>query len=278
MALICIVPAFFVLGGFQKAPQESSEISGKAAVTIDLPIIMYHNILKSRTGKYVVSPKQLEADFIALNEKGYTTVFMSQVIDWVDGKGTLPEKPVVITFDDGHYNNLHYGLEIAKKHNIKFMINPVTSFSKFTTDTGDHSNPNYSHITWEQMKQAVESGHIEFGNHTHAMHKFTPRFGVEQVSGESFEDYANVFKKDINRAQELLTSSGVPEPKTFAYPFGKYSRQSRELLVDMGFRALLTCNEKNNKIVQGDPTTLHSLGRYNRAGGISTEKLLKKIS
>jgi len=260
---------FFFLSGFGFSSPEPE--------TIDLPIIMYHNILKSRTGKYVVSPTQLEKDFIALKAAGYETVFLSDVINWVDGKGELPPKPIVITFDDGHYNNIHYGLEIAKKHGIKFMINPVTSFSKFTTDNGDHSNPNYSHITWEQMKSAVQSGHVEIGNHTHAMHKFKPRFGVMQVSGETTEDYTKKLIDDINLAQDLIQSSGCPRPTTFAYPFGKYTRDSRELLLGMGFRALLTCTEKNNTIVRGKPESLHSLGRYNRDGAYTSEELLKKI-
>jgi len=245
--------------------------------TIRLPIIMYHNVLKSKTGKYIVTPEQLEEDFIALNAAGYTTVFMSQVIDWMDGRGSLPLKPVVITFDDGHYNNIHYGLGLAKKHNIKFMINPVTSFSKFSVTSGDHSNPNYSHITWEQMKMAADSGHVEFGNHTHNMHKFRPRYGVMQLKGEIVEDYSDNLRRDILESQHLIEASGVPIPRTFAYPFGKYSRQSREILLDLGFRALLTCNEKVSKITRGEPESLHSLGRYNRSGNYSTEAFLKKI-
>ena len=248
------------------------------APTVVVPIVMYHNVLKSKTGKYVVSPAQLEADFIAYKDAGYTAVFLSEIIAWVDGQGSLPQKPIVITFDDGHYNNIHYGLEIAKKYDMKFMINPVTSFSKFTTDSGDHSNPNYSHITWEQMRMAHESGLVEFGNHTHNMHKFKPRYGIAQMSNESMEDYTDAFLRDISESQRLFEQSGVPAPRTFAYPFGKYSKESRALLVDMGFRALLTCNEWTNTITQGKPDKLHNLGRFNRDGSYSTQRFLEKIS
>jgi len=244
---------------------------------IKLPIVMYHNVLNSRKGKYVVSEKQLESDFKAFLDAGFTPVFMSEVIAWVDGYGTLPNKPLVITFDDGHYNNIHYALPIAKRIGVKFMICPVTSFSKFTVETGDHSNPNYSHITWEQMKESHKSGFVEYGNHTHNMHKFKPRFGIMRMSSECDLTYTTSLREDIEKSQEHFKQSGVPVPRTFAYPFGKYCKKSREVLVDMGFRALLTCDEWINTVKKGEPASLHKLGRFNRDGSMSSEELIRKI-
>ena len=257
------------------ASQEPEFLSDNALI---LPILMYHKVLKSKKGKYTIHPDQLEKDFIAIKEAGFETVFMSEVIDWVDDKGTLPNKPIVITFDDGQYNNLFYGLEIARRHNMKIVLNPVTSFSKFSTDSGDHSNPNYSHMTWTQMKEAVDTGLVEFGNHTHNMHKFKPRFGVTKKSGESMEEYTKVLKKDIQTAQDLMTQAGVPTPTSFAYPFGKYSKESKSILLDMGFRALLTCNEGVNTLKKGDETTLHSLRRHNRDGWMTTDEVICVMS
>jgi len=239
---------------------------------------MYHNILNSRKGKYVVSEAQLDADYTAIKEAGFTPVFMSEVIAWVDGTGTLPKKPIVITFDDGHYNNLHYGLPIAQKHGFKYMINPVTGFSKFTVESGDHSNPNYSHITWTQMKEATESGLVEFGNHTHKMHKFKPRFGIMKMGGECEQTYQTTLTQDITESQGHFTNAGVTTPKTFAYPFGKYSSSSRQILLDLGFRALLTCDQWINTIRKDDPTSLHKLGRYNRDGNLTTAQILDKLN
>jgi len=269
MMMCMVLATLYIIDNEPKSARGAVE-----GVEVNLPIIMYHNILNSKTGKYVVSEAQLESDFIALLERGFTPVFLSQVIDWVDGIGTLPKKPIVITFDDGHYNNLHYALPLAKKHNIKFMINPVTSFSAFTERMNDHSKPSYSHITFKQMKEAQDTGHIEFGNHTHAMHKFKPRFGIMPVSGECSYEYSKKLKSDIQKAQKLLTDSGVNKPKTFAYPFGKFSRDSRNMLLDLGFRALLTCTEKTNTIKKGEPKTLHQLGRFNRDGSYTTEEFI----
>ena len=264
--IICFV---FPLFGFASIQEDK---------VIDLPIVMYHNVLKSRTGKYIVSPAQLEADFVALNEAGYTTVFMSEVIDWVNGIGTLPAKPIVITFDDGFYNNIYYGLDLAAKYDVKFMINPVTGYSKLTSDRGDGSNPNYSYITLEQLGAVTQSGRVEIGSHTHSMHSYKPRYGVMRISGESLLNYLDNLRQDLTESQNLIEQSGCPRPTTFAYPFGKYSKESRELLLQLGFKALLTSNQHNNKIIRGDTSCLHNLGRFNRDGDWTSQKLLKKIA
>ena len=246
--------------------------------TLDLPIVMYHKIQNSRSGKYIVSTTQLENDFKAINDAGFTSVFLSEVIDWVDGKGKLPPKPIVITFDDGQYNNLYYGLDIAKKHNMKMMLYPITSYSQRDIENGDHSNPNYSHMTWEQMNDAVQSGLVEFGNHTHAMHKSKPRFGVVKAKSECSVTYRKEFIQDIQTAQDLIEKAGAPRPTTFAYPFGKYSKEAQALLLELGFRALLTCNEGISKITRHEPECLHQLKRYNRDGSWKTATLMKKVN
>jgi len=267
---VLILPFLFVSFGFSKPDILKAD-------EVRLPVLMYHNVLKCRTGKYIVSPSQVEDDFIALQKAGYTGVHMRDVIDWMDGKSKLPAKPVVITFDDGHYNNMHYVLPLAKKYNMKFMINPVTSFSKFTTDSNDHSNPNYSHLTWSQMKELHDSGMVEIGNHTHAMHKYRPRFGILKMESESKSKYLENLRTDVNKANDLIEASGVPRPTTFAYPFGKYDKSAKETVLEMGFRALLTCTEGVTTIKKGKQESLHNIRRYNRDGDMKTEEIMKLV-
>jgi len=252
---------------------------GADSSELKLPIIMYHKVLNSSKGKYTVSEKQIREDFTAILDAGFTPVFMSEVIDWVDGKNDdFPEKPIVITFDDGHYNNLHYALPIAKELGVKFMIYPVTSYSKFSIETGDTDNPNYSHITWQQIRDAHQSGLVEFGNHTHNMHNFRPRYGVSRMNGECADKYAAALRKDIITSQEIFGKQCcIPEPNTFAYPFGKYNSESRDILLGLGFKALLTCTERVNTIRQNKSESLHQLGRFNRDGHLTTNQLIKKI-
>ncbi len=101
-----------------------------AAVTEDsvkLPIIMYHGILKEekRQGKFVISPKQFEDDLLYLQEQGYHTVVMRDVIDYVMNGTPLPEKPIMLTFDDGYFNDYVYAYPLLKKYNSKIVFSPI---------------------------------------------------------------------------------------------------------------------------------------------------------
>ncbi|MCL2370888.1 MAG: polysaccharide deacetylase family protein, partial [Firmicutes bacterium] len=133
---------------------------------VRVPVIMYHSILKSRSGKFVVSPAVLEADMLYLIKQGYTTVFTQDVIDYVKGLGELPEKPIIVTFDDGFYNNMVYALPIFNELGLKGVINIVGHYADKAVEEGDN-NPNYSHLSWEQMRELSKSGVFEIGNHTY---------------------------------------------------------------------------------------------------------------
>ena len=115
---------------------------------IQLPIIMYHAILEDNklSSKYIVSPDLLEKDLAYIRKKGYTPVFMKEVIAFAEGKGKLPKRPIVITFDDGYYNNYYYVYPLLQKYNMKAVISVVgkmsdefnTRSSVFTSDVGRH--------------------------------------------------------------------------------------------------------------------------------------------
>jgi peptidoglycan/xylan/chitin deacetylase (PgdA/CDA1 family) len=273
VALCGILSALF-------APSESSNhcnATSNSTETRDLPIIMYHSVLKSNTGTYTIHPDKFESDITKFLQMGYTPVFMREVIDFVHSDATLPEKPIVITFDDGHYNNLYYALPIIQKHNVKVVISPVTSFSQYSERTGEHSNPNFSYLTAAQLKELQDSGLVEIGNHTHAMHKFRPRYGIGMKSSESIDCYREALRADIAKAQDYIAAAGVTAPTTFVYPFGKYTTESNAVFADLGFKAMLTCNEGISKITQGDPDCLLRLKRYNRSGGICTDQFVRKV-
>ena len=102
-----------------------SEIVFADDQVVDVPILMYHSILKSRRGQYIISPDDLKNDLLWLKEHRYESVFVSDLINFCEGNGDLPEKPVVITFDDGHYNNYYYAKPIFEELQFKATINIV---------------------------------------------------------------------------------------------------------------------------------------------------------
>lgn len=254
-----------------------SEAVGQSA-SVKLPILMYHSILNSRKGRYIVSEAQFENDMKMLAENGFTTVTADEITAFAEGAGELPKKPVLITFDDGHYNNMSYGVPILEKYNMKALFNIVGSFSEYSSTSGDHSNPNYSHMTWEQIGELAAGGTVCFGNHSYNMHKFKPRYGIARKTGESMEQYVNALTDDTMRLQEKLFDACGYMPRVYAYPFGKYDDAGREVLEKLGFKMFLTCNEGVSAVTFGDTKSIKQLRRINREGGYSTAEVMKRIS
>ena len=259
-----------------KSDKQSALLS--AGQSVLLPVIMYHKILDGVQSAYVVSPAQLEKDLLALKSAGFQAVFPSEVIAYAAGLGNLPRKPVLLTFDDGHYNNMHYALPLLKKHGQKAVINIIGAFSNYSSTSGDHSNPNYSHLTWAQIAKLQRSGCFEIGNHTYNMHSFKPRYGIDRTVAETDLQYRTNIYQDITRLQNKLAQECGRAPQVFAYPFGKFNDTAKAALLSMGFKMLLTCAEGTNRIYAGRPQCLHFVKRFNRTPEYTSARLIEVIS
>jgi len=244
---------------------------------IPVPIIMYHSILKDikRSGTYVVSPNELECDFQYLNEYGYQTIVMTDLIDYVKTGKKLPEKPVIITFDDGYLNNLVYLLPLLEKYDMCAVLSIVGEYADRFSTVPDNSL-SYAHLTWNDITTLVESGRIEIQNHSYAMHSMDKRIGSMKKETETMSQYKTVFIDDTLKNQQCLLENCGIEPNTYTYPYGQITKESILFLQEMGFQAALTCYEYINYI-GSNADDLFKLGRFNRPSGIPTESFMKKI-
>ena len=255
----------------------SIAVSSSAEAGVKMPILMYHSILQSpqTAGQYVLTCAELENDLRWLRDNGYESVVVGDLLAYVYQGTPLPAKPVMITFDDGHLNNLLYVLPLLEKYDMRAVFSVVGEFSDRYTAAPDR-NANYAVMTWEDIKIAVASGRVEIQNHSYNMHQQGERMGASKVSGESVEEYESVLLSDIALLQKKLEAACGILPTAFAYPFGFISPVSDNIVKKSGLLATLTCYEHMNYITR-DPDCLFSLGRYNRPAGISTESFMKKI-
>lgn len=241
---------------------------------IPVPVIMYHSILKdpSRRGRYVISPTQLEEDFIYLESNGYTCIFIDDLINYVRNNTELPKKPIIMTFDDGHYNNKTYLLPLLEKYNQKAVISIV---GKYTDDFSENpdENPNYAYLSWKNVNELLQSGRIEIGNHSYNMHSVGMRNGTHKMKGETAEAYASVLFSDLGKMQLLCREKLEITPAVFAYPFGSVSTESYTVLKECGFSASLSCEEGMNYITK-DKDALYMLKRYIRTDKKSLQSIL----
>ncbi len=249
-----------------------------AQTGLALPVLMYHSVLKDpqRSGAYVITPTQFERDMQYLVDHGYTAVLPSDLMKYAAGEEDLPEKPVMITFDDGYYNNLVYVLPILKRLHMKAVVSIVGSYTEEATKRMDQ-NPTYAHLTWDDICTLASSGVIEIGSHSYALHSSkNGRQGVTRKRGESKADYETVVCHDVELQNTALLEHCGIAPAVFAYPFGEWDKDSEALLRRLGFSLTMTCRERMNYI-ERNPASLYRLGRYNRPSGVSTETFMKKV-
>lgn len=234
-----------------------------------LPILMYHHISKSpeQWGKHVISPETFEGDLRYLSDNGYTTVTTADLLAYVDEGKALPEKPVMITFDDGQLSFLEYALPLLERYDRKAVAAIVGSYADQYTQSEDR-NLNYACMTWEDVKTLTDSGRVEIANHTYNMHNLDEgRRGCRINSGESCSAYKETFQKDLLQNQALITAAVGRRPLAFAYPFGCFCDEAREVLEEQGYRVAFTCVGQVNQLT-GDPEELMELGRFNRSNNV----------
>lgn len=268
--IVCCI--FALLARF--VPPRSQPVSA-VEDGVFVPIIMYHSLLKdpSRASNHTVSPAVFEGDLEYLLEQGYETVFIQDLIDYTLG-GMLPEKPVVITFDDGHLNTMTYALPILEKHHAKAVLSVVGDYVEDAVVQND-PNPQYAYLTWADLKALRLSGSFEIQNHSFHLHQNKKVRGATRKRGEVLASYQERLISDVLKMQELVQKHVGIAPTAFTYPYGYLDPEGEQVLRGLGFQCTLTCEERPNYITR-ESGSLFLLGRYNRPSGISTAQFMKK--
>lgn len=242
---------------------------------VSLPILMYHSVTDMPETEYCISPETFRQDVQYLHDHGYETVSAEALIAYTEGSGFLPSKPIMLTFDDGFYNNLSIVLPILEEYDMCAVVSIVGAFTDVYAPDAPH-NDVYSYLTWDDLHQAQESGRIELGNHTYDMHTNAQRKGCSKLEWESEETYNTILYQDVSLLQSRFLEELKMQPTIFAYPYGFISEESKPVLKECGFRITLTCREKPNFITR-DPACLYGLNRYNRPGNCSTEQYMTRV-
>ena len=246
-----------------------------APVTARVPVLMYHAVTKdqSRHGKFAVSPQELEADLQYLQNQGYTTLVMEDLIDFVQQGSALPDKPVLLTFDDGNYSDYLYVWPLLQKYHMRAVLSIIGQPTDQYSREG-RTDIHYPQLTWPQIRDMLDSGAVEIQNHSYDMHG---PVGALKRKNESQQAYEHRFCQDVAKMQTLVRTHLGLIPTTFAFPLGRISDGTGQCLRMLGFCASLSCTEGINVIRQGQPDSLFLLKRVNRPHGLSAQEILKKI-
>lgn len=277
---ICLVAAVLLADWLMPAEIATGSTAEMEEV-LRLPVAMYHHILptESKLGDYVISPAQFEEDLRYIQSCGYTTISIAELLAAQEEDAPLPEKPILITFDDGYESVHKYAFPLLQKYGMKAVVSIIGSHTVLFSNPEETKHINYSHLSWEQCRELQDSGVFEVENHTFNMHEDGSngkRYGIRIREGESAEDYRKALFEDVGALSAQMEQELGRRPVVFAYPFGALCKESRPLLTEMGFRVILTCEEKVNELSElaDEPLVLK---RFNRAHRYSTYEFFKKM-
>ena len=243
---------------------------------VEVPIIMYHLITErpKYIGKYGITPTELEKDLQFLEENGFTTVVMQDLINFVTNGRRLPKKPIVLTFDDGNSSDYEYLYPLLKKYDKKAVLAIIgEATDRCTNNAEDNPKSKLPNMTWGQIRELHESGYCEIQSHGYNMHG---KGGSGNRRGESGDAYGTRLSTDLMKLQDACEAHLGYMPNTFIYPLGVVGKGSREIIESLGMMASLGCEEGVNTVRQGDRDCLFKMHRYNRPSGKSIESILRR--
>ncbi len=191
---------------------------------LHVPILMYHYISTPPADADVyrkdlsIAPELFEEQMDWLDDNGYESITLYELMVALNtGRKHIPDKPIVLTFDDGYVDNYENAFPILQEHDF------VGTFF-ILTDVTDRSDPGY--MTWEMLTEMSRAG-----------------MDVEVHGREHFDmsdrDYDWLLFHLLGPAQTIEANLGY-QPRFLAYPSGSYDAAVIEVAKEVGYWGAVT--------------------------------------
>jgi peptidoglycan/xylan/chitin deacetylase (PgdA/CDA1 family) len=173
-----------------------------------LRVLMYHRV-GEHPSRDTVDPRALDAQLAWLRSRGHAFIGFSQLLAHRDGGADLPDRPVLLTFDDGTADLAEVALPVLRRHGATAGLFVVPGFLGRELDQGGGRQ---RFLSAGELRAVAAAG-LEIGIHSHD-HRDLSRLDPSEVE----EDAARCFSS--------LAAQGLPVQPVLAYPFGRYPRSS----------------------------------------------------
>ena len=193
-----------------------------------VPVLMYHAVGHAPTEaafELSVSPEAFAEQMNLISEYGGTPLTTAELGHaWRTG-GTLPDRPVLVTFDDGYEGVHRHALPVLRRHGFGASLFVSTGWLRGQYDNGKALD---TMLDWDQVRELAAQG-VEIGGHSHTHPQ------LDQLDDE-------VLAYEIERCRELVAAETGVKPVSFAYPYGYSSRRVRQAVRSGGFDQALAVN------------------------------------
>ncbi|WP_338776927.1 polysaccharide deacetylase family protein [Streptomyces sp. DG1A-41] len=202
-----------------------------------VPILMYHAVAtdpNDATRALSVTPEAFAEQMSVLADRGLSPVTTAELAAcWRSGRA-LPERPVLITFDDGYEGVHRHALPVLAKHGFPATLFVSTGWIQGPYDTGGGLD---TMLDWDQVRELAAAG-VEIGGHSHSHPQ------LDQVSDATL-------RFELIHCKEIVADQLNTVPASFAYPYGYSSRRVRQAVRETGYAQALAVGNGLARRAQG---------------------------
>ena len=218
-------------------------------------ILCYHNV-----------PKNVHLDNMGADQKsfintieyfkthGYTFVSLDDLVEARSGKKDLPEKTILLTFDDAYQSFYDFVYPILAEYKISSVLAVVTYWiGKEKPDSVEHNL-----MSWDQIREVAESPYVEVISHSHDLHKgviYNPQgnklaaavnrqYDAQAGNYEDAEAYVKRVEDDLKTSKRILEEKTGQVVRAIAWPYGRYNEIIAKKGKEIGFGIQFTLNDK----------------------------------
>lgn len=221
-----------------------------------VPVMMYHDVLPQKEVSWDNTPQEIVEHFDLIKAQGLTPISLQQLVTHLQTGLPLPEKPIVLTFDDGYGGHYEYVYDLIKKYNYPAV------FSIYIDGVGKDAIPNAerrprgprTHVSWEQLQEMKTNPLVEIVSHS-----VTHPLDMRKLTDEQLQ-------QELKESKQVLESKlGIPIDY-FTYPVGKNDDRVRRLVREAGYKAALTMHEDSKEEqLAGESDDLLAIGRWGQS-------------
>lgn len=249
-----------------------------------IPVLMYHHFSETKSSSTTIHPDEFRRQLTYLKSIGYETITDHELLAYMNGDGKLPDKPILITMDDGYESNYQYAYPILKELGMKATIYVIGSQLRENNLT-PRPPKEIPRLSWEQAREMYRSGVMEIQSHTYDLHykghingnkKRAAIRGPIIINGhlETNAEYEKRVESDLRKNKLLIEEKVGNTVVSLAYPYGAFSDKSEKLVKKAGYHMSFSIKEGLN-IKEAGPFLLHRINIPNKTTGQAIEKQIK---
>lgn len=204
-----------------------------------------------------VTTDRLVSFFEWLKGNGWNAISLEDIVRARSGEKALPQKPILITFDDGYRSFYTRVYPLILAYRIPVVSALVGSWMEASMEeTVLYNNirvPRTRFISWEEAREMQKSGLVEFASHSDSMHQevqgnpqgnrlpaaTTRKFSIEE-GYEKVEIFKERLKGDLERSRKLMERELGKAPQALVWPFGRYTGEGLRIAKSLGFEFAMT--------------------------------------